>query len=137
MIRVILSAAAVLVALSAAPADAECSQANAIGTWKLYSAGFSGGNGPGWVKCTLIIGPAGAFGGTSRCTSNMGQKTGVTGHVTVTNGANCTFTGALTYSPGGAVNTVDEATMAQSHDTIAGVGLFSNGFFVFNMVKAR
>jgi cellulase/cellobiase CelA1 len=128
MIRVILSAAAVLVALSAAPADAECSQANAI---------FSGGNGPGWVKCTLIIGPAGAFGGTSRCTSNMGQKTGVTGHVTVTNGANCTFTGALTYSPGGAVNTVDEATMAQSHDTIAGVGLFSNGFFVFNMVKAR
>jgi hypothetical protein len=136
MFKTILSAGVTLTALAALPAAAACSQANAVGTWKLYSAGAST-NGAVWSKCTLVVGAAGSFGGSSSCSNSVGQSTGVTGHVKLTNGANCTFTGSLTYKLGGAVSTVNEATMALSHQTVSGVGTFSNGEFVFTMVKLR
>jgi hypothetical protein len=134
MIRKILSAAAALVALSAVPAEAVCTQTNTLGTWKLYSAGAST-SGAYWVKCKLIVGSTGNFGGTSSCSNSLGQSTAVTGHVKLTNPANCTFTGSVTYTPSGEVSTVNEATMSLDHQTVTGVGTFPNGEFVFTMVK--
>jgi hypothetical protein len=136
MVRKLLSIGAALAALAALPASAACSQANAIGTWKLYSAGAST-NGAVWSKCTLVIAAGGAFGGSSVCSNSVGQSTGASGHVRLSNAANCTFAGSLTYKLGGAVSTVNEATMALSHQTVTGVGTFSNGEFVFTMVKIR
>jgi hypothetical protein len=136
MVGKILSVCVAFAAMAALPAAAACSQANAVGTWKLYSASAST-DGDAWSKCTLVVGAAGAFGGSSTCSNNLGQSTGVTGHVKMTNGPNCTFIGSLTYNLNGAVSTVTEATMAQNHETVSGVGTFSNGEFVFTMVKLR
>jgi hypothetical protein len=136
MFRTIVSAGVALATMAALPAAAACSQANAVGTWKLYSASAST-SGAAWSKCTLVVGAAGAFGASSTCSNDVGQSTGATGHVKLTNGPNCTFTGSLTYKLNGAVSTVSEATMALSHQTVSGVGKFSNGEFVFTMVKIR
>jgi hypothetical protein len=136
MIGKIASAGIALATLAALPAAAACGQANAVGTWKLYDGSFDN-SGAAWAKCTLYIARSGVFGAASTCSNNVGQSTGATGHVTVINAANCTFGGSLTYTANGAVSTVNEATMAQDHMTVAGVGTFSGGGFVFAMVKVK
>jgi hypothetical protein len=61
----------------------------------------------------------------------------VTGRVVLTNAANCTFGGSVRYTLDGAISTVTDATMAESKETVEGVGIFAGGAFIFNMVKIK
>ena len=130
----ILSATAIAFSLSAIPAYAGCSEANAVGTWKLYSAAADNSS-ISWSRCTLIVKAGGKIGGASTCSNNLRQTTPVTGLVHLTSGPNCTFNGEITYTLNRAVSTVTEATMVENKSAVMGVGTFSGGAFIFNMAK--
>jgi hypothetical protein len=135
MFKTILTAAA-LVALTAMPASAACPSANAAGLWRLY-AGSSNQSGAYWVKCTLVLGKDGKLGSASNCQTSWGLNSLVTGSITVTAPALCTLTGSLTFTSGGNVGTVTEATMSQDKKSATGVGTFSGDGFQFTMLRVR
>ena len=136
MIKGILSATAIAFSLSAIPAYAGCSEADAVGTWKLYSANASGSS-FSWVRCTLAVQAGGKIKSSSSCTNNLGQSTPATGLVHLTSGPNCTFNGHITYTLNGVESAVTEATMVENKQSVFGVGLFPGGTFIFNMAKIR
>jgi hypothetical protein len=137
-------AAASLVALTAMPVSAACNNANLHGLWKLY-AGSSNQSTAYWVKCTLVVEGDGKVGSASSCQTSWGMNSLVTGSVSITTPALCTLIGSLTFTTGGAVGTVTDATMSQDKKSVTGVGsfsgggagTFSDGDFQFTMLRVR
>jgi hypothetical protein len=136
MFKGILSASAIALSVAAVPAYAGCTEANAVGTWKLYSANATGSS-VAWAKCTLIVQAGGKIKGGSSCSNAAGQSSPAVGLVHLTSGPACTFNGNITYTANGAVSTVTEATMVENKQSVFGVGTFSGGAFIFNMAKIR
>jgi hypothetical protein len=134
MNKINLVTAASLFAAIALPASATCSGTDTIGTWRLYSASANY-NGAYWTKCTLVVTQGGKIGGASTCSNSAGQSTGVTGSVVLTAPASCMLKGSVRYTLGGAVSTVNEATMSEDKKSVAGVGTFSGGGFLFTMMR--
>ena len=135
MIQKMLPATAFLFALTSIPASAACTQASIAGSWKLY-VGVAATTGPSWSKCSVNFG---AFGVVFRssCQNAFGQSTPITGRLSLTSRANCTYSGVLNQTSTTLTNTITEATLSQDGQTASGVGTLSNGILTFTMVKVR
>ena len=130
-----LIAAALSALATASPADAACTQAQAAGTWAAYSVGAQSGS-VYWIKCTLTIKTNGAFSAGS-CIQSNGASSPASGTVKLTNAANCTYSGSITFTADGVTSTVNQATLSQSKELVDGVGTFLGGGFAFNMVRIK
>lgn len=121
------------IVIASQPVMASCTKGSPAGKWGAYSVGDGQSTGPYWVKCNLAIAAGGSIGGS--CSDSSGNSTQVTGSLSLLNASHCTYKGSVRYKSNGVVSNVTQATLAPNHDTASGVGTFSGGAFVFNMVR--
>jgi len=136
MIRGTLLLAVSLFAFSVAPANASCAQGSVAGVWKLYAAVSNVSGETDWNKCSATIAVNGKLSAAS-CQNSQGGSTPVTGQVSLSNAANCTYTGTIHQTLTGITDTINEATLSIDKRSASGVGKYSGGGFVFTMVKVR
>ena len=123
-----------MVAVQAGQAMAACTQADAAGSWQVYSFGYQRGYEPYWVRCDLQVKPNGVFdNSTSACSNSNGGSANTFGFVRLIGTQGCIFNGYIYV--GGTRSDITRATMNRSKDHVDGVGTFPGGLFFFNMTK--
>ena len=130
-----LTAAAALTLLATAHADANCTQANAGGSWAAYAAGTVDGT-YFWFRCTVAISAAGKI-TAGTCVQSDGQSTPVTGSLRLTVPADCRFNGTIDITKFKETSTINQATMSLDKQTVLGVGALPGQKFTFNMLKVK
>jgi len=127
--------AAAAACLLGGQAMAACTQGDISGDWQVYSQGYERGFEPYWTFCTLRVKPNGVvdFNGQSFCRGMNSAQFPVWGYLQLVGTSGCIYSGYIVTN--GVRNNVPRATMNRSKDTLAGVGTFPAGNFVFTAVK--
>ena len=113
-------------------AQAACTQADAVGNWKVFAM-----NDGGQVqRCKVTITSTGLMTNAS-CNYHFGSQTATvsltSGSLKLSGGSTCSYSGSFKIN--GALNTIRELSLARDKITGAGVGTYTTGGFIINMVK--
>lgn len=111
-----------LLAGSAMPAQAVCTQANIAGTWTVTALAHLSTGEIGWNSCKLIINAAGKFtASTSGCSESDNISTTASGAIKLINAAQCAYDGTITFPGTGVTRTIRLATLSLDHQVVSGV----------------
>jgi len=139
--KTVLTAALLLAASAAYPAQAACTQAELAGTWTAETLSLATGGRLIWITCTLAINAVGGFtANTSACLNSNGQRSDARGTLKVFDAPNCAFAGNVNLVGFKSNLYVRNLTLAQDHSVASGVGGGGNQYgsaFSFNLVKVK